>query len=43
VFTHLLPQAFCTGLVTPLLFSFLRKGTELLQKKEERRGIRLQG
>jgi rod shape-determining protein MreD len=43
VFTHLLPQAFSTGLVTPLLFSFLRKGTELLQKKEERRGIRLQG
>jgi rod shape-determining protein MreD len=43
VFTHLLPQAVCTGLVTPLLFSFLKKGTELLQKKEERTGTRLAG
>jgi rod shape-determining protein MreD len=43
VFTHLLPQALCTGLVTPPLFALLRKGTEILQKKEERRGIRLQG
>ena len=36
VLTRLLPQALCTGLVTPLLFSFLRKGTEFLQEKEER-------
>lgn len=43
VLTHLLPQALCTGLVTPLLFHFLRKGMELFQKKEERGVIRLQG
>ena len=43
VLTHLLPQALCTGLVTPLLFSFLRKGMELLQNKEGRTGLRLEG
>jgi rod shape-determining protein MreD len=43
VLTHLLPQSFCTGGVTLLLFSFLKKGTELLRKEEERTGLRIEG
>ena len=43
VLTHLLPQSLCTGVATPFLFSFLKKGTELLRKEEERPGLRIEG
>ncbi len=43
VLTRLLPQSLCTGLATPLVFSFLRRGTDLLRKEEEKPGLRTEG
>ncbi len=43
VLTRLLPQSLCTGLATPLVFSFLKKGTDLLRKEEEKPGLRTEG
>jgi rod shape-determining protein MreD len=34
--TVLLPQSFCTGLITPALFSFFKKGFSLFNQREGR-------
>jgi len=42
LFTFLLPQSFCTGLVAPLLFFLFKKGTSLLFRQPEQ-GIKAGG
>ena len=42
LFTFLLPQSFCTGLVAPLLFFLFKKGTSLLFRQPEQ-GIKAEG
>jgi rod shape-determining protein MreD len=42
LFTFLLPQSFCTGLVAPLLFSLLKKAASLLFHQTEQ-GIKAGG
>jgi rod shape-determining protein MreD len=42
LFTFLLPQSFCTGLVSPLLFFLFKKGTSLLFRQPEQ-GIKAGG